>query len=497
MMSLTLFITTDIAAVPLLWTLPLGLYLLTFVAAFSDRHIISLSDMVRWTPLVVIACSSAILVHFENLFLGLSILLLLMVTLCSLAHRALAETKPSSDALGVFYLWISIGGLVGGLFQTICAPVLFNGLFEVPLFITLALATRAFCGFDEQSGDSKVSLLIVLPVALALFGALVTYRYGLMVSLTFLLTYGFPCIAAYFFRGRALHFSVSFGLILLVAWKALPLMDKSNIIAQERSFFGVKSIVDDPSGTYRSFRHGNINHGCQLKDEARRLQPACYSHAAGPVGDIFAVSQQYKPEQPLNVGVIGLGAGAMACYSRQHDAFTFYELDPKILELAQDPNYFTLLRDCPGQRQYQIGDGRTLLEKDASKRFDLLFIDAFSSDAIPVHLLTREAFALYQTRLAQEGIVVLQISNLYVDLEPVVASIAESLGLHAAKRNDTMLLGPDTRDQVRFASTYMVVGRDERLISKLISERGWQAPAPKRIQPWTDNYSAIINSFVW
>jgi hypothetical protein len=496
MMSLTLFITTDIAAVPLLWTVPLGLYLLTFVAAFSERHIISLSSMVRWTPLIVIVCCSALLVHFENLFIRLSVLLLLLVVLCSLAHRALAETKPSSESLGVFYLWISIGGLVGGLFQTIIAPVLFNSLAEVPLFMILALAARAFCGTDEQDNDSRVSIRALFPAGIALLGAFVTYRYGLAINLAFLLTYGLPCIAAYASRTRALHFAVSWGLMLLVAWKALPLMDKSNIIAQERNFFGVKSIVDDPTGTYRSFRHGNINHGCQLKDEAKRLQPACYSHIAGPVGDIFAVTQQYKSEQPLSVGVIGLGAGAMACYSRPNDNFTFYELDPKILTLAQDVNYFTLLRDCPGQRQYQIGDGRTLLERDTDKSYDLLFIDAFSSDAIPVHLLTQEAVALYLTRLADDGVVVLQISNLYVDLEPVVASISDSLGLHTAMRDDTVL-GADAKKQAHFASRYMVVGKSERLISKLRSERGWQEPSKKRIRPWTDNYSAIVSSFLW
>jgi hypothetical protein len=262
---------------------------------------------------------------------------------------------------------------------------------------------------------------------------------------------------------------------------------EGRVVRAERSFFGVHRVALDPSGRYHALFHGTTLHGMQSLEAVRRREPLTYFHPSGPLGQLFGALRPARA-----VGVVGLGAGSLACYARPGQAWTFYEIDPVVLRLARDIRYFTFLADCLPDTPVVLGDARLSLAREAGPRYDLLVLDAYSSDAPPLHLLTREAFGVYLDRLAPGGLLVFNVSNRHFDLEPVVGTQARALGLAGLVRDDAEV-EPAAWDLGKRPSQWVVLARDPARLAALARDGRW---APPRVaadaRPWTDDFASLL-----
>jgi hypothetical protein len=269
--------------------------------------------------------------------------------------------------------------------------------------------------------------------------------------------------------------------------------DQDAVIVRSRNFFGMLTVRDNPIEKTRRLQHGATNHGMQLRgpDPQSWRTPTMYYYPTGPIGQVFTA---YRETSVVDrVGVVGLGVGSIACYGRPGDDYTFFEINPEIARLAQDPKYFTHLRDCQAAVRVVLGDARRSLANDPSGKFGLLVLDAFSGDAIPVHLLTREAFVLYRDRLAPGGVVAIHVSNRYLDLEPVVAATAKASGLIALSRIETLADVPFEDAKLgRTVSQWMLLARTPEDLSPLTRRFRWRPAAEReKVAAWTDDYSDL------
>jgi hypothetical protein len=293
---------------------------------------------------------------------------------------------------------------------------------------------------------------------------------------------------------RPIRFASGLGAIFLAG--ALHPGPGGAPVHRERNFFGVLQVTNDRGGRFRQIVHGRVVHGRQSLDPARSREPLSYFHPTGPVADVFALFEDRAP--PARVAVIGLGAGTMACYARPAQAWTFYEINPAVVRIATDPALFTYLRDClpdPSALRIELGDARLMLELAPPAAFDLIALDAFSSDAIPVHLLTREAFALYFEKLAEDGVLAAHISNLYLDLAPVLAALADDAGRVAYVREDADV--PEAlSDRGKSSSTWVAMARSPTpLVDLILRNTGWTPlDRPRGARVWTDAYSDVLSA---
>ena len=466
----TTFITSEIGSVPLLWVLPLAAYLLTFVVAFRDRSKPIGSWPSRATALLVFGVLTTWAVG-ENLglWLNLGLHVSLLFTAGLVAHLRLYNARPAPTKLTEFYLLISFGGALGGVFNAFIAPLIFDWAIEYPIVIVAATALLA----DRSTGSLRSPRTWAPAIVAALIALIVDIATG-----------GQSDDAAAAFAVVA----IGIGAILLVpAKRALVLALGVALLAltfppisggavfRERTFFGILSVRE--TATERSMFHGTTLHGTQFLDERRR-QPAAYYTEEGPLGDVFA-----STPSEFNVGVIGLGVGTMAAYGKPGDTITFFEIDSAVVELAQDPSLFTFLSDSAATINIEIEDGRLGLEKAPLGAFDLIVLDAFSADAIPVHLLTVEALAGYLDRLAPDGMIAIHGSNRYFDLEPVIAAAADALGVSIMVRDDAGAEG-------RFASRWFALSPEANGLEELDALPDWRRPVLRPgFRTWTDDYS--------
>jgi hypothetical protein len=484
LLAVTGHVTTDIAPMPLLWLLPLSIYLATFVAAFAGRG----ERLLPWArarqPVVVIGVVIAVLVGFNPVWM-LPVHLAALALAAWLGHAQLAAERPPAVQLTAFYLWLSVGGTLGGVFGVLVAPVVFMPETEYGLLLVASLllpgrATAAAPGLSRRKvvyvlGASVVVFIVAMAVgggrwaAAALAPALVMALHALDA------------------RRELLAAGVAVGLIV-----ALPVLERTgglgDVIAAERNFFGTLRVREDD--TSRRLLHGRTLHGAQLTDPERALEPTTYYAAAGPLGDVFALLA--TRDETAHIGVVGLGVGTAACLGRPGDTWDMYEIDPAVVRMARDPELFTFLSACAPDAAMIIGDGRRALQLRDGVRYDLLILDAFSSDAIPAHLLTREAFALYAERLARDGILAVHISNRYLDLAPVVAASARDAGLAARIRED----GGEAAGVTRSASVWVALAHTETplmLLEALRPDAGWRRLEPRpRFRTWTDDYTNLL-----
>ena len=528
LLGATTYITTDLAAVPLLWVLPLVIYLLSFILAFG-----------RWPArlhrLVVAATAPVVLVVF---FLMLSdfkqriwmtvlwhILLLFVVALA--CHGELALTRPSSRHLTHFYLLLSLGGVLGGLFNALIAPLVFHSLIEYPLVMALAclLVGRARQASIRTARALVVDVALALAVGaagLALYSDLVAVRLDTAFFTTLLripsdtvaqwvtpvekkankaLLYGVPLIALFFLRRRPPALALGLALVLVVG----DFVDarNGNQIFRARSFFGVLQVSRDrdPPAGYTELRHGTTLHGRQSLDPARRMEPIAYYHRGSPIALVMAELERRSPV--IRVAVIGLGTGTMAAFARLGDTMTFYEIDGLVRDIATNRFYFSYVPDAISRGatvRIEMGDARIRMaqvrKESPGERYDLIVVDAFSSDAIPVHLLTREAFRLYFDMLNVRGLLVLHLSNRYLSLEPVVANLAEDARLGG------QLLRHDASPEAEgaTASTWAVLARTPEALGNLTKDEGWTAAKLEekpRVGVWTDDSHNLLAVFNW
>lgn len=600
MLGLTTFITTDIAAIPLLWVIPLGVYLLSFILVFSRLPAFIHTLMVLLLPLIVLALGCMMLANFKPDLHGLlppgyshpivveialhTILLFVVAMVC---HGELARDRPAAGYLTEFYLWMSIGGVLGGMFNALLAPVIFKGIVEYQLAMVLAALLMPALGKDTSEGSGGFFLDLGMAAGLAIlafvffsvgvvhvkgqitkmesdaaeivddggtapdrmdtyiaklkadvstlragqvsvagfvllaplgwfigrswrtkrrwFDILLPATLGLIAisallafqnrsweftairdasrnwtsgrispsadAITMSLVFVLPALLCYLFVERPLRFALAFGAFLLVG--NLYELRATTRLHQERGYFGVLHIYDfmEADHRYHRLHHGTTIHGMQCWDEERRGDPLTYYHRSGPVGQIFGT----YPELTHNYAVIGLGTGTMSAYGGPDNKVTFYEIDRNVKRIAENPDYFTFLTDYRERRgepaQIVLGDARLQMEKAQLKeKYGVIIVDAFSSDAIPVHLITQEAVRILFDKVAEHGIVAYHISNRWLRLQPVLYNIVKAEKLAALIKEDSGV------GNEWYSSTWVVLARDEKDIERLKRESWYTEP---------------------
>ena len=517
----TTYITTDLAAVPLLWVLPLAVYLLSFILTFGhwpDRlHRLVTTATLPVILVVLFLMISALKQRIWITMLWHFLLLLLVALAC---HGELARSRPASRHLTEFYLLLSVGGVLGGLFNALIAPVVFRSLVEYPLVMVLAavlVSARGHASGRPLWGDLGLALAVVA-LGLVLYSDSLSVRIdfeflsGLLKipsdtavewltpirrAMNKILMYGLPLAGAFFLRRRPWVMGLALGGLLLVAGSIDARRDDQIRLA--RSFFGVLQVSRDES--YTELHHGTTLHGRQSRDPARRGEPLSYYSREGPIGTVFA--ELDKRSIVRRMAVIGLGTGTLAAYARPGDAVTFYEIDPLVRDIAFDRRYFTYVSDARDRGvsiRTELGDARIRLDavrkERPGERYDLIVVDAFSSDAIPVHLLTREAVHLYFDMLNVGGLLALHLSNRYLSLEPVVANLAEEVQL------DGQLIWSDESPPTDGAtsSTWAVLARTRAALGNMSRDEKWNATkleGDPRVGLWTDDFHNLLRVFSW
>lgn len=493
MLAATTYISTDIAAIPLLWVIPLALYLLTFIMVFSTRPP-SLFWASRLQAVVILALVFLMLVDSSSLpryvVLGLPLLALFLSAL--VCHAQLAIDRPAPSHLTEFYLWIAVGGVGGGIFTALLAPVLFTSLLEYPLVIVMACLLMPAFGKGKIKSGKEWLVLALIPSVVTLGTVLLIMGVGRWLpTIGRIVAIALAVGLCAFLVARPLRFGLALGAVLIGA--TIGTADRSIVLYSERTFFGVHQVLGDSGGRFHRLMHGTTLHGIQSTDPALKTEPLSYYHRDSPIGHLLtALPAAESPE----IGVIGLGTGTLACYARPEQRWTFFEIDPVIEAIARDPELFSFMSDCPGEHEVVLGDARLSLNDVPDGSFGVLVVDAFTSDAIPVHLLTREAVELYLEKTAPGGAVAFHISNRYLDLRPVLANIAWDLqlsSLHGVTGHtlEMLTLGKTSSD-------WVVLTRAQDDLGSLPHDPRWSemvAEPGRRV--WTDDFSDVFSVFSW
>lgn len=493
MLSVTTDISTDVSPFPLLWVIPLGLYLLTFILAFRSTPRAPRRLTLRWFPVALLF--SALIGIFPGALplAAVPFQLIGFFLIALVCHGALAQDRPPAQRLTEFYFWLSFGGMLGGVLNALVAPALFSGIAEYPLVVAIACglaltlpsvdktATRRWADVALPTG---CGIVIIALIALLHAGDFYTRERAWLIAA------GLPAILCVFALRRPLRFGLSVG-VMLCAVTILNLGADGRLLVARRSFFGITQVVRDPQGA-QLLMHGSTLHGVQIADPALRTTPMAYYHPEGPFGTIF---QAFSADNPsFRVAVAGLGAGGLNCYAQPGQQWTFYEIDPVVVDVAGDPRYFSYLQDCGDNPQIVLGDARVTLGVAPDQHYDLIVLDAYSSDAVPIHLVTREALALYQQKLAPHGKIVFHISNRNLDLEPVLSKLAHEAGLVSRVRHDQHKVELTT-DFTRPSSTKaLIMARTEADLGALANDRRWAPTVHHSDTPlWTDDFSSILS----
>jgi hypothetical protein len=476
LLGVTTHITTDLAPIPLLWVVPLGLYLLSFVLVF-----LKLPRAVRvataWTMPVSLLCLLGLDIG-RGPALGLHLLFFFAAAM--VLHGELARLRPPAERLTEFYFWMSVGGVLGGVANAVVAPLLLNGFYEYRAAMVLAglLMPSPWPPADRRVGWKDV----LLPAGLGVAAAVAYFQSG---SADSRLATAAAC--ALFVR-RPVRFGLGVA-ALLIAHGAFA-ASKVEVIHQSRNFFGVLVVTNEPEAKVHRLTHGTTEHGLQQLHTTRSVRrlPRSYYDPTGPIGQVFVGNRSgaYPP-----VAVVGLGAGALASYAEDGQEFTFFEIDPDVVKVAEDPQYFTYLSESRARLRIVPGDARLTLAREPERHYGIIVIDAFSSDAVPVHLLTAEALDVYLGKLADGGLIAFHVSNNYLDLERVLDGLARAKGLRGLAWADDRL----SRDEVRRgkrASQWVLLARDMTAF-RWVGGEGWKPlPGSPDSPVWTDDYSNLL-----
>jgi hypothetical protein len=501
MLSVTTYITTDIAAIPLLWIAPLTLYLLTFVVAFARKPLLPHRFVVRWTPLAVLVVVLLLLLfeRTEPVFLLIALHLFGLFWIALMCHGELAQTRPVSRDLTEFYFWLSLGGVCGGLFNALLAPLLFNSIVEYPLVLVLACALRpASPGPKKQSVASFTWRDAILPLGVGVLTAALVFgiqNYGPNLGrFNAGLMFTIPLVLCYTMQERPLRHALGIGALLLASYFYRGEYGEAQY--RTRSFFGVHRVTLDPSGKFRDLVHGSTIHGRQNLDPARRREPLTYYYRTGPAGQVFAALKE--DERLQRVGIVGMGAASLCAYAEPGQRWTFYEIDPAVVFIARDSGLFTFFRDCKTEPAVVLGDARLTLTRSEEK-YGLLVIDAFSSDAIPIHLLTREALDVYRRRLDDDGVLLFNISNRYLDLETVLADLARNVTppMTCISLEDRALSNAE-KEAGKSPSHWIALAATPEALAKIRRKGSWQLlPGRPGAAIWRDDYSNLLSVIKW
>jgi spermidine synthase len=447
LVGITTHLTQNIAPLPLLWVVPLALYLVSFILTFESERWYRRR---YWFPAFIVSVSMMMAFLFpENRNADVKWAIPLFVAgffCCAITcHGELYRLRPAPAALTHFYLMLSLGGALGGFFVSVIAPAAFNYYYEVPLALLVSVACVALVLNRGETALPGPSARIV--------------EWGLLCA-------------------------TGAGLVYLTAWE-LPRWSRQYRV-MERSFYGVLRVEDTPetetTAGLRELHHGTINHGAEFTEPRRHREPTTYYGPDSGVG----LAIRNAPASGRRIGIIGLGAGTLAAYGHSGDFYRFYEINPLVVEIAQKEFYF--LKESPAAYAIALGDARLSLEREQPENFDVLAVDAFSGDSIPVHLLTVEAFREYIRHVRPQGIVAVHVSNKYLNLEKVVARATQTLGLHACMVDDE-----GNSDKAIARSDWVLVTAQ----SALLDRPEWKTLGRRELEPsnvrlWTDDYSSIL-----
>lgn len=484
MLGVTTHISTDVAPVPLIWIVPLALYLITFIVAFGATP----QPWLAKTVLLAAVCGPVLpwILLFTSMEDALSALPfdLALVLVAGLAcHGLLAADRPTSRGLTEFFLIVSAGGVLGGVFNGLLAPVVFNWVAELPLVI-VGLAALPFLAGRSTEARLRFSFfgyrtlsrlfLITTPTVASFAAFAMGSAWIALAGAVAIVVWGFFAVKQP--RMLALSAVLTIGLFFVAQAASAPI--------RERTFFGSYKVAVKEGR--RIFSHGTTIHGYQLlDDEAARATPVSYYSRRGPMGDIFGA----YGDQPIadRVAVVGLGAGGLAAHGRVGQQMDFYEIDPAVIKVARDSRLFTYLRDCRCTATTIAGDGRLRLQEASDGGYGMIILDAFTSDAVPTHLLTREAIRLYVEKLRPGGVLVFNVTNRNLDLAPMLGATARVNGLAAVTAEDHRA---ETRESL--PSEWVVVARTEADLEPLRRRNERWQPIRADGPVWTDTYSSLL-----
>ncbi|MBN9500640.1 MAG: hypothetical protein BGO01_18525 [Armatimonadetes bacterium 55-13] len=490
LLGVTNYLTTNIAPMPLLWVVPLSLYLITFIVAFASKQYVKSGAWARVLPLIVTPLTLVMILEATDpIFILVAMHLAAFTVAALMCHTRLSETRPQASKLTEFYLWISLGGVLGGLFNALLAPIIFKTLAEYPVAILLACALRPAKAGIVQS--LKKDVMVAASLAVALFGLVFMAlqanmppspaRTGLLI--------GLPAVICFLMVERPIRYALSLGSVFFVA-AMTSVNSPGKILLTDRSFFGVHRVLERAHGRYHELVHGTTTHGIQ--DTLNPGEPLTYYVRQSPIGQVF--DSYTGANRKENVALVGLGVGSCAAYGESGQHLTYFEIDPVVDQIAKDPQLFTYLRDCKAEVGVRLGDARLTLREEPNGKFGLIVLDAFSSDSIPIHLLTREAIQMYLTKLQPDGFLAFHISNRYLDLSPILAKIGESLGMTAYE--DRFEPSQEELESGMRPSRWMVLARQREDIELLLAKHAWgQARSNPGTPLWTDDYSNILSAF--
>ena len=498
MLSTTTHLTTDIVAMPLLWVVPLGLYLLSFVFAFNERSALGLA-LARTAPTILLLAGATAMVSrgADGVSVALAAVIMLFVIATAL-HRRLYADRPSPARLTLFYLVMSAGGALGGLFAAIVAPLVFDWVWEHPLLVLAAGALLPqvplvpWLDRPEWSARRRLLARLALVAIAALLGL---WMHAALVAGTdlavHLLLFAIALLGVLALGNRGAFLAIL--TILMLARGGLDTLRDSADGIRDRSYFGVYTIRHHADPDARVLLHGTTIHGRQFTDPARRRQPTSYYGPRSGVGIALSAAETIYGAG-ADIGVVGLGTGTLACYRQPGQDYTFYEIDPQVLAYSRDRT-FTFLGDCAPQAEVHMGDARLALEREPARQYDILAVDAFSSDAIPLHLLTREAMHTYGRALKPDGLMLVHISNRYVDLRPVIAAHALENGWIALMRDD-----PGDPANGISGSFWVAIASDALPVAKLLqadTDADWRELGDPVAEPWSDDYASVLPYLDW
>jgi hypothetical protein len=498
LVAVTAHISTDVAAAPLLWVLPLSLYLLTWVLVFQSRPLIPHAWVLLLQPLAI--AGVVVLIGFggqQKLLLTLGGHQLCFFVIAMGCHGELARTRPPAKYLTGFYVALSFGGMVGGLFAGLIAPFAFSWIAEYPILV----AAAALCRPETQERWPRLTRwywLLIAVVAIGLIApafsvgkvavGLEDERVRDVAGVGML-----ACFAALVLNANRwkIFATIVLALVLIRVYPA----DEGRT-ETVRSFFGVHKIVVTPRGQYHVLMHGTTIHGAQKFQNSDgtpvtgRPEPITYYHEDGGIGRAINAIRERKGT-PLRVAAIGLGAGTLTCAAHPDESWRFFEIDQTMVDTARDPKYFSYIQNCAPDFKPVIGDARLTFAKEPDGAYDIIIVDAYSSDAIPIHLATREAMAIYKAKLAPQGAVVMHVSNRHLELESVVVGIAAANELKSWVYDE----GSDRDDEYIFSTDVVVSAREEADIGSLASSEKWVERQPTEGQQvWTDDYSNVLGA---
>jgi hypothetical protein len=498
MLGVTSYFTTDIAPVPMLWVMPLGVYLVTFVLAFGRLPPALYRPLQAVLPALLLLLTLVMVTEWtetgQQYLAAMKVLIPLHLTVFFITalvlHGRLAQERPAPRFLTEYFFWVSLGGVLGGVFNAVVAPLLFRSTWEYPISLVLALLLAPSW---RPPRDARRALWLdagLVAVLLLVLLALSSSRResGSVTAGWRYVALGIVCLAA-LPRPRRM------GLCLAVLFVVHILEPLPGLVRlhQERNFFGVLTVFSYPHGEYNLFYHGKTNHGAQdRRSLAMRRLPLLYFYPTGPIGQTFRALQD---ERKRPVAVVGLGAGTLAAYGRRDQEFTFFEIDPAVERVAR--TYFTYLADSPAKCRVVLGDARLSMAHEPDGHYGLIVLDAFSSDAPPVHLLTVEAMRLYLRKLAGDGVIAVNITNSYVQLEPVLDGVARACRLQARVQLDKRISAAEAR-QGKKVSHWVLLAREPVHFGELAQSQRWQRlQGRKDVGVWTDDYSNLLRVLNW